>query len=188
MRFNHVSTFLLSISFLACFVLADNGRMVRKGVITRAALEEARRLCPDLITREHKKRIQQEINDLLAPAFVVSDPNHKSYRLDYIPTDEERNAKVEQLCEGRTPHNTLSGMENKAGFESGTLTEALDEDEITVDNAQETGELNRVYNSESYLFFAFGLVCGLLAVSIYFHIRGSSLQVAAPKSLRRPEL
>lgn len=187
MKFNHVSTFLLSISFFACFVLADPGRNVRKGVITRVALEEARKLCPDLISKEHKKRIQEQIKKLTSSAFVVSDPNRKSYHLDYIPTDEERIAKVEELCQGRTPYNALSGLESVAGLESGTLTEALDEDEIT-DNAQETGELKRIYSSERYYFFAFGFVCGLLAVYIYFHTRGNVMQVSAPKSLRRPEL
>lgn len=163
--------------------------MVRSAAITRAALEDARKLCPEFLTKEHRKKIGVDIKHLSAPAYLAGDPKHKSYDLNYIPTYEERTAKAAELCQGHIPQNTMPLSEAETGFESesGFMTDALHSDEIN-DNNQEAGELQISYNSEKYYFFGFGFVCGMLLVSLYFNFRGTVLQSPTPKSLRRPEL
>ena len=88
------------------------------------------------------------------------------------------------LCEDHIPENSVS--EAETGLESETMSNALHGDEIN--DTQEAGEFQIMYNSEKYLFFVFGFVCGMLLVSIYFNFRGTALQSPTPKSLRRPEL
>lgn len=181
-----VNSFILLICFQACFVSANPARMVRTAAITRAAIEEARGLCPEFLTKERRKQIGLDIKHLSAPAYLTSDPNHKSYDLNYIPTDEERIAKATELCQGHIPLNTMPVSEAEKGFKSGVMTNALQEDEII--DTQEAGALQIIDSWEKYYFFAFGFVCGMLFVSMYFNSRGIASQSPTPRSLRRPEL
>jgi len=172
---------------LACLTSANKERMVKAGVITKAAFPDALKLCPERWNKKRKAEIVQSIRNLMKPAFVASDPNRNSYGADYVPTEEEVRAKSYELCQLNVPIPSVS-----AGDQS-SETESLEEfpEPGYLEDTQLSLKRNEYgfFEAGSYGLFFFGTAVGMLMVFIYFHARGNlSAQSPVPKSLRRPEL
>jgi len=175
-------------SFFVYFVLASPAVMVLEGAMRKAALQDAIRMCPEFINKNRKKEIARGIQKLLAPAYVASDPNRRTYQIDYIPTEEERIAKAVELCagHGQIPYAETQAAKNLEGVSQ--IEEEGQEDRLNLD-AQDIESFQRTQGLGKYFLFIFGAVCGMLVVFVYFHVKEMSpAQICTNKVLRRPEL
>ena len=71
---------------------------VQRGLALREGLEQARKACPEKITKRVKAQTLNRIKSLLNPSGIHEDPLRKSY-LDYVPNQEQVNFEVDSLCE-----------------------------------------------------------------------------------------
>ena len=177
----------------SCLTSANNGRMVKAGMLAKAALPYALKLCPSVWNKKKKTKVVETIRNFMKPAHTASDPHRNSYGADYIPTEEEIRAKSMEMCKNigfALPDENAGYSFESENFEKSTEPEKFSERESLLETQVSTNPRNHgVSETGPYLLFFFGTAVGMLIVSIYFHSKGnSSSQIHAPKSLRRPEL
>jgi hypothetical protein len=162
---------------------------VQRGLALKEGFEQARKVCPEKITKRMKVKTFNRIKSLLNPSGIHSDPLRRSY-LEYVPSQGQINIEVDSLC-GHERGSTTTPVYNADSEAAVTLDNTVDDELVSEGEFEELYQTKKgraFFSTDNCFSFVFGLFCGMLVVFLYMHKYSGQITSSVPKQIRRPEL